>query len=663
MLIMMVFLVTIPTAYAEEAKENKPDDTKTEKVGEAKEEKKPEVKEEDDPTLELLIKLGIDPDDLPIRIGPAGGPPSGSQREFIQLYEKSPEYVKNELINNLKILGIESGMCQGQSYEIFILPPYQKTLIVNADPKVLELIKKLIESIDPPEWNYDMVPLDYIEVKEALRLLADLGYRVVDISDTRTGIITARDVSTKYPILYAPPGVSVESLIMSTNYEGKASQEEDISQQFRTLELDKPVATSNIHGIIIKYPSEVCINEFNNIIHTIDTPARQILIEAQVIEIKFDNYKDIGLDSISAVSDLFTADTKILFPGESNDEEEHSSNISFDDMKKREGSFAANIQGLIDDGQAKVKAKPKVTTVDGRQAIITIARQLPIEKQTINGDTISTSINYVPVGITLNIKPRISGKGQNTEIQMEVDAVVSNIEITNQVISQLKLPAPALTTREVHDIVRIPNHQSFILGGLINEEIEIRRSSIPLLSEIPILGDYLFSRKRETHVHVETIIVITPHVQDEGAFGSLAFKPASSEHYDQLFSELLPSIYTIRLADIEGLNLSTQNPLPGTDDPVQLTLENIVDSLKLVEDIDILKNKYYHSISDNQTSQEGAKEFLIKYIRITNNIDVADLVPGRQIIIPGAKLPYMVFETARVINEFVNIDTFTKSFK
>ncbi len=549
---------------------------------------------------------------------------------------------------------------------------------IDSEQKALDQIKGMIGVIDMPlaGKSYKAIQLYYVEVAEAIKSFQALGYNAIHTTDVKE---VAKDVQAGLsPVIYSAPAATVESLQLSTNF-GSGSSKDIRAGQFTTLQFRDPVATTDVNKLII-YGSQEEIAAIEEFIKLIDVPARQILIEAQVIEINVDDIEDLGLKSVSGKDDIFRGDITSLFPGEGSAAADANTFI-YDDAGNPAGSFSAAIQALVEDGKATIKARPKVVTVDGRQAIISIGRQVPVIQETqVSNERSIYEINFVPVGITLNIKPRIGAGGR--EVQMQVDAVVSNVETINNVIADASLRAPELNTREVHDIVRIPNHQSLILGGLISTETERRTFRVPILGDLPLIGQ-LFRRSKSAETRTEIIIVITPHIAEEVekrpydeeknpyTVDDIAFTPIGTDIFDQLRNILMPSNYIIKQTDIEGLDLSTLQPLVprdkivkhSVDDPVFLTLRRIVHKLDLVDELNMLdKTLAVPDWMDEEMLRYHAEAFLIEYLEETNGITIDELIPGRQIVIPSNPRPEEGFESRAPLWNSINFLQVTQKF-
>jgi len=534
----------------------------------------------------------------------------------------------------------------------------------TAEQKYIDTMLEFLLTIDQPigDKRYETIPVYYIEVGAIITQLKAAGYTAID-TDTALDANALKSIQSGIsPVVYTAPKITSETTSISTQFSSR-SEGRIGGNQFKILEYKEPTATSDINSVIV-YGSQEEIDGIRNFVEMLDVPAKQILIEAQIIEINIDDLSDIGLRQLTGNDDLIESTAKPAFPGEtsSSSQEETAVILTYDDSGVSAGDFNASIAALVLEGKATIKARPKVTTVDGRQAIITIVRQVPVVQETIvNQNQSRFDISFVPVGITLNIKPRI-GRG-NSEISMQVNAVVSNVETINNVVTGLNIQAPELNTREVSTIVRIPNHQPLILGGLISTQTEERTYKVPILGDIPLLGK-LFRRTKSKQDRTEIIIVITPHIAKEIGdrthqeiteyqMDSPMLTPKDSSYLDELDNQVTPSTYFIKFADIVGVDPVSHEPISfhgdkipeigSMNDPVFMTVKRIVDKHNIVKKLNMTKDIVFpddYPYSDSQYEKTIAAEaFLVNYIIQINDLRLENLIVGRVIILPTQSVP------------------------
>ncbi len=564
-----------------------------------------------------------------------------------------------------------------QGYQVYIRATSNEQGLIGS-------VKNLLVTIDQPVSmrTFHVVNLYYLQVDEAINSLKAAGFNAVNTTTgTDQAVLTALQ-SGAGPIIYAAPQVNSTANELSTRFtEGGGGGIQ--GNQFSVLSFENPVATTDINKLIV-FGTSSEMASLEQFLALIDVPARQVLIEAQVIELNVDDMSDLGLRQVSGLDDILSGTVNPVFPGESGSSSGSGGAgggnfFTYDDAGEPAGSFSAALAALILDGKATVRARPKVVTVDGRQAIITIGRQVPVVQETQTGDNRSVfNINFVPVGITLNIKPRIGQGGD--EVQMQVNAVVSNVETLNNVVSELSLVAPQLNTREVSTIVRIPNHQSLILGGLISTELETRTYKIPILGDLPLIGS-AFRRTRQIKDRTEIIIVITPHVAEEATPRSYSGEtnpyrivdpyllPIGTDVLDNLDNVLFPGEYILKTVDLRGIDITSGKPTVPEDqivaysanDPVMLTLLQVVRKLRMVDNLRMMAGIEIPPDMDAQSARYHAEAFLIAYLRQINSLEVHDVWAGRRLLVPSFPIPDESFDKPELAWHTINYLALTRA--
>lgn len=267
---------------------------------------------------------------------------------------------------------------------------------------------------------------------------------------------------------------------------------------------------------------------------SIDTPARQIVIEAMVLEVTSNGLRDLGVQW-NYQKGLNTLTIGSLTAGSGANTLGFLRNTSIAEAAK---AFFVKVEALVQTGKAEVLARPSVLTLDNRQASIRVGTDIPIatsrDASSSTESRVSYSFFYLPTGIQLNVRPRIDNDGR--EVSLQVDAAVSTT-VAN-LGTQIRSPgdvvlaaAPAVSTRRVQTYARIPNSTPLIIGGLISRTRDDVKDATPLLGEVPVLGN-LFSAKKETSTRDEVIIVLTPYVLEQGRAGIEAALPKDAPAFE-----------------------------------------------------------------------------------------------------------------------------------
>ena len=237
---------------------------------------------------------------------------------------------------------------------------------------------------------------------------------------------------------------------------------------------------------------------------TIENPA-QIRLEAQLIEISSSDAKDIGLKYTGTDTEGGIQFSTIgrFYGGESFVDSHDSRFWPWNHFSK----INASLNLLIQQGKAKVLSRPSVSTMSGAKAKIFIGGQLPVPVDHRDG---GQTIEWKDYGIRLHIRPTV---GENGMITAEVHAGVSRLDPSNSVVTS-STTVPAITAREAHSIVNLDNGSTMVVGGLLNSEDVKTVSKVPLLGDIPIIGEF-FKHTESSTERRELIILITPVIVDQ----------------------------------------------------------------------------------------------------------------------------------------------------
>lgn len=256
------------------------------------------------------------------------------------------------------------------------------------------------------------------------------------------------------------------------------------------------------------------------------TNPSQINIEAQVIEVNESDAKNLGFKygNITSSSSTNTDGTSTtssalgtagLFSFGQDSENSHQGRYW---LFNHFSNINATLQALITDGKARVLSRPNVTTMSGETANILVGGEIPVPVPSSSNSS-SNTIEWKEYGIKLEIKPTVDLDGNITSI---VHAMVSRLDYSNAVTTN-SISVPAIASREATASVNIPSGMTMAIGGLMNTEDTRTVTRIPLLSNIPILGE-LFKHNSVSRDKREIIILITPRLVNETTKASMSEK-------------------------------------------------------------------------------------------------------------------------------------------
>lgn len=169
----------------------------------------------------------------------------------------------------------------------------------------------------------------------------------------------------------------------------------------------------------------------------------------------------------------------------------------------------ATIQALEQKGVVEVLAEPNLLAADGKEASFLAGGEYPypvVQGTSVGGQT-AVTIEFKQYGILLNFIPTVTPQGT---IRLQVAPQVSELDYTNEVdISGFVVPG--ITERSVNTEVDLRNRQSFVIGGLLNNEDTQTFEKIPFIGDIPILGK-LFQSMVQTKNKTELVVIVTPEI-------------------------------------------------------------------------------------------------------------------------------------------------------
>lgn len=172
--------------------------------------------------------------------------------------------------------------------------------------------------------------------------------------------------------------------------------------------------------------------------------------------------------------------------------------------------FTATLRAIAQTGKAQLLSRPSILARNNQPATIQIGEDVPLITN-VRFDTFGNAINsisYQPVGIILKVTPFITGEGL---VQMIVEPSTSAIDPAQSIPVSPGVSAPVIDIRSADTVVLTPNGQTVVIGGLIRNDSGETVTKIPLLGDIPLLGN-LFRHKVNTDAKTELLIFLTPHV-------------------------------------------------------------------------------------------------------------------------------------------------------
>ncbi len=481
-------------------------------------------------------------------------------------------------------------------------------------------------------YDCEISKLSNISSNRALTTLKALGYYTIEHENIYVYDEWTENLQPSEFDLEEAGGIFIidipDSQSSSLNSDEDYGESEGFSQYLSGTSMNNSVDSDPIERIIVCYDNEnpsLYANFLDILYNQLDIAAKQILIEALVIEISSDDLTDTGInteylnqqDHLSiqtpSIDGSVTTPLSIIYSEDSfttttTDEYGYLTTSQLDDV------FQVKLKALINAKSAEILSRPSILVLDGRQARIQIGQQIPITKLPVSsysGDEILIpDIEYLPVGIVLNIKPRISNDLKN--VTMQVETIITE---TENFTSNGVLEAPIINNRKVESFVKVADNTPFIIGGLISNKESDNEGKIPLISKIPWLGK-LFTWNAKQIIKKEVIVVITPHIIQDNTDNFSRVIPQDAKMFDSFGNKLFPNSYRLKESDIYDLGFITdsnyldfikkasKNTIPESNEQKTI-IENIINGFipgekiitqRMIYDI-IEREEYFSSIN------------------------------------------------------------------
>lgn len=313
------------------------------------------------------------------------------------------------------------------------------------------------------------------------------------------------------------------NLMLTGNLTDKIDDKDKKTAINNKVMIDESENTISFYGTLKQY------EQIKNFLQEQDKPQKQVSLEAKVTAIQKDAAKDLGVSwewskLPQSPEHEITYDTvKHTVINEDGSKEEITDYLPVDEVTRKwnddenipgvirfgkgvdgypyEFYYAAKIDALISDGKANILARPNITTIQGKEAVINIGSEVPVPTVSTTNSTTTTSIKYREAGIILKCTPRVNEDG--------IITVKVHTEVSSPMYVE-DMKAYRFQKRSADTIVRLKDGQTMVIGGLIGSDEAKQMSKIPFLGDIPILGN-LFKHIQKSKSDTEVMIFLTAH--------------------------------------------------------------------------------------------------------------------------------------------------------
>lgn len=444
----------------------------------------------------------------------------------------------------------------------------------QTDRKLVVEVRKLeaekSAKAGPPVYKGEKLSLDFqnIDVRTVLQVIADFTGLNIVASDTVTGSITLR-------LKDVPWDQALDLILQAKGLDQRrvgnvvqiAPREELLDRDKKTLEAQKQIETlepTRSETFVLKYRStddfkvildtdsgsgttahrqtvlsergSVLFDPKSNTIIINDTPTviekvralvdqldkaqRQVLIEARIVEANDNFARDLGvklgftkLSSQTSIANNFNNAINNTNPA-INPIPVLGASVNLPATLGTPGSIAIvsrvaggalglELSAMQAESKGKIISSPRVLTADGTEANIQQGTQIPYQSATSSG---ATAIAFVNAVLSLKVKPQVTPDGNIIlTVAVNKDSPSATLTVNG---------TPAINTTTVQTQTMVENGGTVVIGGIYLQDEGETVNKVPLLGDIPILGN-LFKQRGTHNDRRELIVFLTPRLVDD----------------------------------------------------------------------------------------------------------------------------------------------------
>ncbi len=299
---------------------------------------------------------------------------------------------------------------------------------------------------------------------------------------------------------------------------------------------DVPVGDEDYanNSMMVVYDFEENVQQVREMIKQIDTRPAQVLVEATILQTQLNEANALGVD-FSLIADMSFADitngplsaAQAIITGNDGDDNVFPGDSEAQAVTSTVGGTAgaggfkvgvvANdvgvfIRALDEVTDTTVLSNPKIMTLNRQASRVLVGRKVGYLNTTSTDTATTQSVEFLDTGTQLYFRPFVTNDGL---IRMELKPSVSEAAIRSITdVTGAAVTIPDEITNELTTNVLVRDGQTVVLGGLFREKVESTRRQVPLLGDIPFIGQ-AFRGNEDNMDRNEIIFLITPTILND----------------------------------------------------------------------------------------------------------------------------------------------------
>jgi len=276
-----------------------------------------------------------------------------------------------------------------------------------------------------------------------------------------------------------------------------------IANTIKTILRSRDLVVDEKLNLVIMRDSPEAVRAASQLVALQDVPEPEVMLEVEVLEIKRSRATELGIRWPGAISfsPLATLD---------------GDPVTIDQLRNLNRynvgtltELSATVNANKTDGDSNTLANPRIRVRNKEKAKVVIGDKIPNISTTISsgvGGFASESVNYVDVGLTLNVEPTIY---LNNEVGIRISLEVSTLG--ESVTTRSGTVAYRIGTRSATTFLQLKDGENQVLAGLISNEDRSGAAKVPGIGDLPIVGR-LFGSTRDSSDRTEIVLSITPRL-------------------------------------------------------------------------------------------------------------------------------------------------------
>jgi MSHA type pilus biogenesis protein MshL len=256
-----------------------------------------------------------------------------------------------------------------------------------------------------------------------------------------------------------------------------------------------------------------------------ETASTQVIIEAKIIEVTLDNAYRTGINWSQLGGDVhFTAPLGGLSSPSGAQPMRDVFSFSVDHEK-----FSTVLNLIKKFGTVRTLSNPRLTVMNNQPAMLKVATNevfFHLEFERLfqaegkpDIENISSDVMTVPIGLVMVVQPAVNL--QTGEITMTLRPTISRVqkEVEDPAVAikshqRVKSTVPVVQVRELDSVLKLKSGQVVVMGGLMEDRASYASSSVPIIDEIPLFGEFAKGKDDERKV-TELVIFLTAHIVED----------------------------------------------------------------------------------------------------------------------------------------------------